>query len=256
MASELPVNVSPSDPPVAFSIVPPEESVSVRPVFTTWAAAFDRSTVTTRPVVALKLSASVPPPDSTIVSLPSARSVLNTYVSLPAPPVSALFSELPVSVSWSAPPVMFSSVLPEESVSVRPAFTIWADAFDRSMATFRVVVPLKSSVSVPPPDSTSVSLPCVRSVSKTKLSLPAPPVSTLFSVLPVSESFSVPPITFSIVLPDERFSVSPTLTIWAAPFDRLTATFRVVVPLKSSVSAPPPDSTIVSLPSARSVSNT
>ena len=70
-----------------------------------------------------------------------------------------MFSELPVSVSPSEPPITFSIVLPAESVSVSTEFTTCAAAFDRSTDTVRVDVPLKSSVSVPPPDSLIVSLP-------------------------------------------------------------------------------------------------
>ena len=66
----------------------------------------------------------------------------------------------------SVPPVTFSSVLAEERVSVRSAFTTWAAAFDRLTATVRVVVAPKSSASVPPPASLIVSLPNARSVSK------------------------------------------------------------------------------------------
>ena len=77
MFNELPVSVSLSVPPITFSIVVADERVSVSPVFTTWAAAFDRSTDTFRPVVLLKLSVSVPPPASLIVSIPSVRSVSN-----------------------------------------------------------------------------------------------------------------------------------------------------------------------------------
>ena len=85
---------------------------------------------------------------------------------MPAPPVSVLFSELPVSVSLSVPPVTFSMVFPAESVRLNPALTICDTAVDRLAATLRVVVPLKSSASVPPPDSMIVSVPSVRSVSK------------------------------------------------------------------------------------------
>ena len=57
-------------------------------------------------------------------------------------------------------------------------------------------------------------------------------------------------MTFSIVLPAERVRVSPALTTCAAALPRLTVTARVVVAEKSSVSTPPPDSLIVSLPRA------
>ena len=255
MFSELPVIVSPSVPPTTFSIVLADESVSVSPTFTIWAAAFDKSTATDRVVVLLKLTASVPPPASLIVSLPKARSVSNANVSLPMPPVSMLFCELPVSVSLSDPPIAFSIVVADESVSVSPAFTTWAAALERSTATARPDVVPKSTVSVPPPASLTVSLPRARSVSNAYVSLPAPPVSVLLSELPVSVSLSDPPTTLSTTVPADRVSVSPVFTIWAAALDRLTATFRVVVPLKSSVSIPPPASLTVSLPSVRSVSN-
>ena len=68
-------------------------------------------------------------------------------------------------------------------------------------------------------------------------------------------SLKAPPMTFSIVEPDDSVSVKPTFTACAADFDRSITTLRVVVPEKSRVSVPPLASMIVSLPSARSVSN-
>ena len=94
-----------------------------------------------------------------------------------ASPSITLFRALPVRVSPRAPPVTFSIVLPAERVRVSPALTTCAAALPRLMVTARVVVAEKSSVSTPPPDSLIVSLPRALSVSKRKVSLPAPPVS-------------------------------------------------------------------------------
>ena len=45
--------------------------------------------------------------------------------SLPAPPASELAAEVPVSVSFRAPPVAFSTPLPAASVSIRLELTAW-----------------------------------------------------------------------------------------------------------------------------------
>jgi hypothetical protein len=103
--------------------------------------------------------------------------------------------------------------------------------------------------SVPAPPS-SVSVPAPPS----SVSLPAPPDRELFRALPVRVSPRAPPMTFSMVAPEERVRVSPALTACADGLPRLTATARVVVAEKSRVSTPPPDSLIVSLPRAVSVS--
>src|SRR5262249_57135312 len=58
------------------------------------------------------------------------------------------------------------------------------------------------------------------------VSLPAPPLMTLFRMLPVILSPRDPPRTFSIVLPADRVRVSPALTACAAGLARLTATAR------------------------------
>ena len=129
------------------------------------------------------------------------------------------------------------------------------DAFDRSMAMFRVDVKLKSSVSIPPPDSSMVSAAWLESVSKMYVSLPAPPVNTFASELPISVSFNVLPMTFSTVVLDDNVRTTPVFTTCEVDLDRSTKILRVVVLLKSSVSTPPPASLIVSFPSARSVSN-
>src|SRR5262249_56837668 len=84
---------------------------------------------------------------------------------------------------------------------------------------------------------------------------PPPPDSALCGAFPVRVSPRAPPMTFSIVAPDERVSVSPALTACAAGLARLTATARVVVAEKSSVSTPPPDSSMHSLPLALSASH-
>ena len=76
------------------------------------------------------------------------------------------------------------------------------------------------------------------------------------SEFPVNVSLSAPPIRFSTVLLSDKSSVSPAFTTCAAAFDKSTDTERVVVVWKSSVSIPPPDSLIVSVPRDRSVSNT
>ena len=176
MPSTLPVNVSLSAPPITFSSVVPDDRISVSPAFTTCAAAFDKSTATERVVVVWKSSVSIPPPDSLIVSVPSARSVSNTYVSSPPPPVNLSFPLkpvrllarlFPVNVSLSAPPITFSKALLSDRISVSPAFTTCAAAYDKSIATERVVVVWKSSVSIPPPDSLTVSVPNARSASNT-----------------------------------------------------------------------------------------
>ena len=62
---------------MTFSTVVPDVNVRVSPGFTTCSVAMDRSMVMRRVVVELKLSVSVPPPDSLIVSFPSAKSVSN-----------------------------------------------------------------------------------------------------------------------------------------------------------------------------------
>ena len=87
----------------------------------------------------------------------------------------------------------FSIVLPAERVRVSPALTTCAAALPRLMLTARVVVAEKSRVSTPPPDSLIVSLPRALSVSKRKVSLPAPPVST-----------SLPPPPSIVSLPATR----------------------------------------------------
>ena len=76
-------------------------------------------------------------------------------------------SPFPANVSLRAPPITFSSVLLDDRISVSPAFTACAAAFDKSIETERVVVVWKSSVSIPPPVSLIVSVPNDRSVSNT-----------------------------------------------------------------------------------------
>ena len=70
--------------------------------------------------------------------------------------------ELPVSVSFSAPPVAFSKESPAFKTRLRLAFTTCAVLTPRFMAIARLVVSEKSSVSVPSPtNSSSVSVPRV-----------------------------------------------------------------------------------------------
>ena len=87
-------------------------------------------------------------------------------MSSPAPPVNRLASVFPVIVSLRDPPPTFSIVVPDENANDKAEFTTCDDR-DRSMLMLRVVVPLKSSVSVPPRESMIVSLPSAPSVSKT-----------------------------------------------------------------------------------------
>jgi len=78
LASELPVKVSASVPPVRFSRLSPVLSDSMRFAFTTCDTVDDRFTDTDWVVVSAKSTESTSTPDaSTIVSLPSARSASN-----------------------------------------------------------------------------------------------------------------------------------------------------------------------------------
>ena len=194
---------------------------------------------------------------------------------MPAFPVSVFARALPMSRSFSEPPLAFSNVLSAPRIRLRLAFTTCVVARPRLTVTPSVVLVEKSSVSTPPADSSSVSVPSAVAVLNRKLSLPEPPTrvsspaspcsvsrpaapsSRLARLFPVSTSFNAPPRTFSNV--SAAFSVSVRLlavTVWGVVRPRLTATVLPVVCEKSSVSRPAPASSVsASLPSTRSASS-
>ena len=89
------------------------------------------------------VTTSLPVPPSK-VSLPSRPD----SVSSPARPESTLCLVLPRSVSASAVPITFSSPVAVESVSVKPAETVWAVVTARSRLTPPFASVVKSSKSV------------------------------------------------------------------------------------------------------------
>src|SRR5262249_49438041 len=143
------------------------------------------------------------------------------------------------------------------------ALTTCAAGLPRSTATARVVVAEKSRVSTPPPASLIVSLPRALSVSKRKVSLPAPPFSvssppppsiTLLRPLPVRVSPAAPPLRCPVV------ARSPGLCA-ARGWPPGAAGGRGGPPAggggggeRSGVRPPPPASWMVSLPGAGWVS--
>ena len=90
--------------------------------------------------------------DSTTVSVPAPPRKVSlpdrpANVSFPASPESELSLVFPRSVSASAVPTTFSIPVDEESVSVKPAATVWAAVDARSRFTAPVARSLKSRVS-------------------------------------------------------------------------------------------------------------
>ena len=193
-----------------------EPSVKVRFGLTICAVARPRFTEIPVLVVKEKSSVSVPPPDSSIVSLPRDAFAPKMYVSFPNPPINlsspgpplrTLASVFPVNVSFSDPPITFSIVVAEPSVRVSVGLTICAVARPRFTEIPVFVVAEKSSVSVPPPDSSIVSLPKETFASKMYVSFPNPPVSKSSPAPPVRVSLPAPPISVSFPLPPSRKSL-------------------------------------------------
>src|SRR5262249_31576044 len=158
----LPIIVSPSAPPMAFSTVSPAERVRVSPALTTCAAGLPRLIVTGRVVVAEKSRGFGRAPGGATATLPRALAVArrkgggravgkgvewlphSSVTGAPARPFKTLFRALPVSTSPSAPPVTFSTVSPAGRVRVSPALTTCAAGLPRLRITRRVVVAEKS----------------------------------------------------------------------------------------------------------------